>query len=92
MNHLDNLEGLFQLVPGHDVSLYVKDNLPKIMLVAWFSASQLILRHGQQLTLELEANSFKWLSVNYRSILISVASNLIYIYIILYIYKINLYL
>jgi hypothetical protein len=34
-------------VPGHDVSLYVKDNLPKIMLVAWFSASQLILRHGQ---------------------------------------------
>ena len=32
-------QGQLLMVPGHDVSLYVKDNLPKIMLVAWFSAA-----------------------------------------------------
>lgn len=72
-------------LPGHDVSLYVKDNLPKIMLVAWVSGTQ-----QKTYAARSKRNSwhwnwkqtfFKWLSVNYRSILISVTSNLIYVYI-----------
>ena len=75
-----HLSSQLLLVPGHDVSLYVKDNLPKIMLVAWFSAAPLeTSNRGQKnrLTLELDANQLGQVWIIDPCGLISVASNLI---------------